>query len=241
MSKRFVSTLIWDIRLQFRNGFYYVSAFVAAVFIIALRRLTGVDWAELWPVILLENLVVNAFYFMAGLVLLEKGEGTIEAQVVTPLRTGEYLLSKVLSLGILSLLESIVIVVAVTGPAFNWLLLVAGILLLIAFYGIYGFLVVSRYDSITDFILPSAVWVTWFSLPLLYYFDVWRSWLMFLHPLQAPLVLMQAAFETLPAWQVVYGLAYSVLWVAIAYRLATRSFHRFVISKQGVRKRAIRV
>jgi fluoroquinolone transport system permease protein len=241
MIKRLLTTVLWDIRLQFRNGFYYVSGLVAVVFIIALSRLTGVDWAELWPVILLENLVVNAFYFMASLVLLEKGEGTIEAQVVTPLRTGEYLLSKVLSLGVLSLFESLLIVVAVTGPAFNWPLLVAGILILIAFYGLYGFLVVSRYDSITDFILPSAVWVIWFSLPLLYYFNIWRSWIMFLHPLQAPLILMQAAFETLPAWQVIYGLAYGLLWIAITYRLAIRSFHRFVIVKQGVRRKAIRV
>jgi fluoroquinolone transport system permease protein len=75
----------------------------------------------------------------------------------------------------------------------------------------------------------------------LYYFDIWRSWIMFLHPLQAPLVLMQAAFETLPAWQVVYGLAYGLLWVGIAFQLAMRSFNRFVVVKQGVRRKAIRV
>ena len=238
MSKRFFSTLLWDIRLQYRNGFYFVSAAVAVVFIVLLRQLTGVDWAQLWPVILLENLVVNSFYFMAGLVLLEKEEGTIEAQVVTPLRHGEYLASKVVSLGILSVFESLILVVAVTGPGFNWPLLIAGILLLIAFYGLYGFLVVSRYDSITDFLLPSVIWVMWFSLPLLYYFYIWRSWVMFLHPLQAPLVLMQAAFEPLPAWQIVYGFGYGLAWVVFAGTLARRSFHRFVVTKQGARRRA---
>jgi len=240
MSRRFRSTLLWDIRLQYRNGFYFVSVFVAVVFIILLKQLTGVDWAQLWPVILLENLVVNSFYFMAGLVLLEKEEGTIEAQVVTPLRQSEYLASKVVSLAVLSFFESLVLVVAVTGPGFNWLLLAAGILVLTAFYGLYGFLVVSKYDSITDFLLPSAVWVMWFSLPLLYYFDIWRSWIMFLHPLQAPLVLMQAAFETVPAWQVLYGFAYGLAWVALAGYLARRAFHRFVVTKQGVRRRATR-
>jgi fluoroquinolone transport system permease protein len=237
MPKRFLSTLLWDIRLQYRNGFYFVSAFVAAVFIVLLRRLTGVDWAQLWPVILLENLVVNSFYFMAGLVLLENEEGTIEAQVVTPLRQGEYLASKVLSLTILSVFESLVSVVAVTGPRFNWLLLAGGILVLIAFYGLYGFLVVSRYDSITDFLLPSAVWVMWFSLPLLYFFDIWRSWVMFLHPLQAPLVLLQAAFEPVPAWQVLYGFGYGLAWVVLTGYLARRAFHRFVVTKQGARRR----
>ncbi len=237
--KRLLSTTAWDIRLQFRNGFYYVSAFVAVAFIVSLKQVSGVDWQSLWPVIILENLVVNAFYFIAGLVLLEKGEGTLEAQVVTPLRTREYLAAKVLSLGFLSVLETLLVVVAVTGAAFNWTLIVLGILLLTAFYGLYGFIVVARYDSITDFILPSAVWVIWFSLPILYFFDIWQSWIMFLHPLQAPLILLQAAFEPLSAGYIVYGISYSLLWIFIVYRLANRVFYRFVTTGEGTRRRVM--
>lgn len=235
MMKRMLSTILWDIRLQFRNGFYYVSAIVALGFVLILRQLNMVDWAMLWPVIILENLVVNAFYFTAALVLLEKAEGTIEAQVVTPLRPGEYLASKAISLGLLSLFETLMLVVLVTGPGFNWPLLVTGVMLLIAFYTFYGFIVVARYDSITDFLLPSAIWVIWFSLPLLYFFGIWPGWVLYLHPLQAPLLLMQAAFEPLEGWQLLYGFAYSLLWVGIAYRLARRAFRNFVIRKQGVR------
>ena len=84
---RFLNTLRNDISLQWRNGFYYVSAFVAAVTIIFLKQIGEFDYHVWWPVIILENLLINTFYFMAGLVLLEKGEGTMEAQVVTPLRT----------------------------------------------------------------------------------------------------------------------------------------------------------
>lgn len=241
--KRLFSTILWDIRLQFRNGFYYVSAVVAIGFILMLRQLDMVDWAALWPVILLENLVVNAFYFTAALVLLEKAEGTIEAQVVTPLRQGEYLASKAVSLGLLSLFESLLLVLFVTGPGFTWPLLVAGIMLLIAFYAFYGFVVVARYDSITDFLLPSAIWVIWFSLPLLHFFEIWTSWILYLHPLQAPLILMQAAFEPLQGWQIAYGFLYSLVWVGVAYLLARRAFRNFVIRKQGVRnaRAAIRV
>lgn len=234
---RLLATFRWDVQLQFRNGFYYVSAFVAAAFILGLRQLPEVNWAQWWPPLILENLMVNAFYFMAGLVLLEKGEGTLEAQIVTPLRSGEYLLSKVLSLGLLSLFESFAIVLLVSGFGFNWLLLVISILLLIAIFALYGFFVVARYDSITEFILPSAVWTMGLSLPLLYYFNIWRSWLLFLHPLQAPLVLMQAAFEPAPTWQIAYGVLYSLLWIGVAYTFTQRAFYRFVITKEGVRKK----
>lgn len=234
---RLTSTIRWDFQLQLRNGFYYVSAFVAAALVILLRQLPEVNWAQWWPVIIMENLLINSFYFMAGLVLLEKGEGTLEAQIVTPLRPWEYLNAKVLSLGMLALFETLLVIVLVSGIGFNWLLLVLGVLFLIAINTLYGFVVVARYDSISEFLLPSVIWTLGYSLPLLYYFDIWRSWLMFLHPIQAPLVLMQAAFEPVPGWQIVYGLLYSILWVGVAFYFSQRAFYRFVVTKQGVRKK----
>ncbi len=233
--RRVLATTWIDIQIQFKQGFYYVSAIVAAILVIILTRFPAMDWSAYWPVIIMENLIINAFYFMAGLVLLEKAEGTLEAQIVSPLRPGEYLLSKVLSLLVLSLVETLVIVLIVSGARFNWPLLLLGIALLMAMYALYGFFVVARYDSITSFILPSALWAMGFSLPLLYYFDLWRTPLMFLHPLQGPLVLMQAAFESLPAWQLIYGVLYSALWVGVAFVITQRSFHRFVIRKEGVK------
>ena len=75
-----------------------------------------------------------------------------------------------------------------------------------------------------------------FSLPLLYYFDIWRHWVMFIHPLQAILILIQSAFTSLPAWQIVYGIGYALLWTGIAMIVSLRVFHRFVVTKEGRRK-----
>ena len=234
--RRLLAAARWDLQLQLRNGFYYASAFVAVVVILLLRQFPQVDYGPFWPAIILENLMINAFYFMSGLVLLEKGEGTLEAQIVTPLRRSEYLASKVLTLGLLSLVETLVVVVAVSGIRFAWLPLIFGVLFLIGIFGLYGFIVVARYDSISEFLLPSVLWTLGYSLPLLYYFNVWRTSVMFLHPIQAPLVLIQAAFDPgLPVWQLVYGVLYSALWLGIAYYVAQRAFYRFVVRKEGVR------
>ncbi len=233
-SIRFLRTVANDVRLQFRNGFYYASAFVAVVLVLFLYQLTSVDLRPWWPAIILENLIINAFYFMAGLVLLEKAEGTLEALVVTPLRAWEYLASKALSLGLLSLAETLVVVVLIQGLGFHWGWLVLGLLLQIGIFALYGFFVVARYDSISEFLLPSILWTLGYSLPLLYYFDLWRTPLMFLHPMQAPLVLLQAAFQPVPSWQLVYGLLYGGLWLALSLWAARRAFRRFVIRKEGV-------
>lgn len=137
--KRLLYTLFWDIVRQYRNGFYFVSAFVAVLTAIVLRQFGEMDWSLWWPPILLENLVINAFYFMAGMVLLEKGEGTLEAQSVTPLRNQEYLLAKVISLFVLSALESLALILIVSGPAFNWFWMLLGIAGFVAMYAFYGF------------------------------------------------------------------------------------------------------
>ncbi len=233
---RLLSIARWDVQLQFRNGFYYVSAAMAAFFVILLRQFPEVDWAYWWPAIITGNLTVNAYYFMAGIVLLEKGEGTMEAQIVTPLRPWEILTSKVLTLGLLSLFETFTIVVLVQGVQFNWFLLVTAIVLYIAILALYGFIIVVRYNSINQFLLPSAIWTMGLSLPLLYYFNIWRSWVMFIHPLQAILILIQSAFTSLPAWQIVYGIGYALLWTGIMMVVSLRVFHRFVVTKEGIRK-----
>jgi fluoroquinolone transport system permease protein len=231
---RLLSAARWDVSLQYRNGFYFVSAFTALFAIVLLKQFPGVDFGYLWPAIITANLSINSFYFMAGIVLLEKGEGTMEAQIVTPLRPWEILGSKVLTLGLLSLFETLLIIVLVQGVRFNWFLLVTGIALYIAMLSLYGFFVVARYDSINEFLLPSVLWTMGFSLPLLYYFDIWRSWIMFLHPLQAILILLQSAFTSVPTWQIIYGFAYSILWTGFVMALSLRAFHKFVVVKEGV-------
>jgi fluoroquinolone transport system permease protein len=233
--KRLLATVRLDFRLQFRNGFYYASAFVAVIFITMLRLLPAVDMRRLWPALILQNLLINTYYFMSGLVMLEKGEGTLEVQVVTPLRRGEYLLSKALTLATLSLVETLAIVVLVQGIAFNWLALVAGILVMTSLYTFYGFITVARYNSINEFLLPSVLWTMGLSLPLIHHFGLWQSWLFYLHPLQAPLLLMRAAFEPVTGWQIAYGLIAGLLWVGVVYALSLRTFRRFILAKGRAR------
>jgi fluoroquinolone transport system permease protein len=104
-------------------------------------------------------------------------------------------------------------------------------------YVLYGFFVVARYDTINEFLLPSVLWTFGFSFPLLYYFDILTGWWMFLHPIQAPLVILQAAFESIPVWQMVYGVGYSALWIGITLYAALRAFDRYVVRKESVRTR----
>lgn len=210
-------------------------AFLLAVMVLVIVRLPDFDWVPVVPPLVLGNLALATFFFLAGLVLLEKGEGTLEAQIVTPLTAGGYLASKLITLTALSLVENLVIVLVTAGPLFSPLPLVLGIVSASALYCLAGFVAVVRYDSINELLFPSMVWVTFFSLPILHYAGLWTSPLMYLHPFQAPLVLLGGGFEPLAPWEWAYGIGYSALWIGGSFAWSARDFRRFVAAAVGTR------
>jgi fluoroquinolone transport system permease protein len=232
---RLVTTMGWDVRLQFRNGFYYAAGFVALYSILLLSWPSREDRAWILPVFVFSNMLINTFYFLGGLVLLEKREGTLEAQVVTPLRTWEYLASKLVTLTALGLLENLAIVIATYGLGFRILPLLVGMLLAAAIYCLLGFAVVARYDSINEYLMPSFLFTALLSIPLLPYFGLGSGWWFYLHPLHGTLSWIRAAFEPVPAWELIYGLLYPLVWIVPVFAWSRRSFHRFVIAREGAR------
>ena len=229
------ATLSLDFRLQARNGFYYAVAFVLVCWFVLLTLLPAIDWGYVLPAVVFGNLVMVNFYFVAGLVLLEKGEGTLEAQVVTPLADWEYLASKTATLTALSLVEQVVIVWSAHGGGFAGGPLVAGIVLAAVLYTLVGFLLIARYRSINEFMFPSILFTAVLSLPMLHYFGLWDTWLLYLHPLTAPLVLLKGAFGPVPSWQWAYGLLYSAAWAGLLLLAARRTFDRFIVAREGGR------
>lgn len=226
---RLLATLRTDARLQLRNGFYYATGFVLAIYALALSQLPGLGARLAWlvPALVLNNLAITTFYFAGGQVLLEKAEGSLSAQVVTPLRAGEYIASKTLTLTLLSLAYNLAIVALLVGrgvgPA-----LVVGVAVAAAIYTLFGIVAVARYTTLNEYLLPSTVYIGGLMLPILPYALGWDHPLLYLHPIQAPLVLMRSASAPISAWQWAYGLLYSLLWLGLAYRLAHRAFRRHI-------------
>lgn len=192
---RLLKTMALDLRLQFRNGFYYAAVVVVVTQVAVLSWLSAPTLVWLLPVVLLGNYFINGLFFIAGLVMLEKSEGSLEALITTPLRSGEYLLSKVLSLCLLSLIESVVIIYSLGVVEVDLGPLLLGIVLSTALLSLFGFLIVARYDSINEFLFPSVLWSTALVIPYLGYFGIWQGWPLYLHPIQAPLLLLEAAFR----------------------------------------------
>ncbi len=226
---RLAATLGCDLRLQLRNGFYYATALVVVASVILLRWLPQDAASWLLPVVILENVFMNTFYFVAGLILLEKGEATLEAQTVTPLRLDEYLASKVLTLTALSIVESMLIRTLVLGLGPGLVQLAVGIALASVFFCLVGIFLVTRYRSINEYLMPSVLYTFVLSLPLLGYFGFGPRALYELHPVQGMLDLLRAGDEPLGVGRTVYAVIYPLLWLGPVYWWTRHALRRSIL------------
>jgi fluoroquinolone transport system permease protein len=226
--KRLVHTVYLDLRLQLRNGFYYAVIFVVIAAGTLLRQVPSERLTGVMGVILFSNLAINTFYFVSGLVLLERDEATLSALAVSPLRVREYLASKLITLSGLSLVESALILLIGYGQRVAILPYIAGLVFASLIYTLVGLLVVVRYRSINEFLMPSMVYTGLLALPIFPFIANYDGWPVFLHPMQGSLLLLQAGFSPLPAWNMAYSLISSTLWIGLLFWLCQNTFRRFV-------------
>jgi fluoroquinolone transport system permease protein len=230
---RMLTLLHQDTRLQQRHGFYYAAVFVALVWIALLWSLPASLLPIAVPFIIFTDLGIVGFYFMAGTILMEKEENTLAALVVTPMRFGEYLAAKLVTLTLLAVVLSLLVAVATYGTGFNWLMLAGGGISTSLLTLLVGFISVAPYHSISSYIMPSQLYLLPLSVPLLPFFGVWEHPLFYVFPTHGSLLMLRAAFEPIAAWQVAYALSYQLLWVVALAWLAYRAFNRHIVARKG--------
>lgn len=232
---RLAAAVRLDLLLQLRYGFYYAAAFVTLVWIALLYPLPDslLDLAVTF--VIFTDLAVTGYYFIAGMVLFEKGERTLFALLSTPLRFREYLASKLSTLTALAAVASLVVVVAAYGLGFDVGLLMLGVVLMSLICLLIGFIVVAPFDSISRYLIPSQIPMVILGLPMLHFFGVWESPLFYLFPTHGSLLLLGGAFGTVSpsAWQIAYAVLYQLAWVGGLALLARWTFYRYVVQRKG--------
>jgi fluoroquinolone transport system permease protein len=178
---------------------------------------------------------------VAALIIMEKDEGTLAAMIVSPLKTPEYLASKVITLTALAILESTImvgVVLLIMGrsaalPRFDAPMLLAGTAATGILYTLVGIVMSVRYSSITDMIVPLITIGMVFQLPFLHFLGLLEHALFLVVPTSAPAVLMQGAFRPAAGWEWAYGVGYTALWTAVLAYWAYASFKSYVVMRMG--------
>lgn len=219
---RLLTTLRYDATLQWRNGFYYVTLMIAGFWALLLPQASALNLRWLMPAMVIGNLLIGTFFFLGGLILLEKDERTPQALRVTPLRLSEYLASKTITLALPALIETTLI----TGLAVSWrfepLLLILGLSLAIVIYCLIGYIAVAQATSLNTYIIQAGGYSALLWIPLLAQLAGWNTWFVLCNPLGGPLMLVSASFEPVGFWPKSLAAGFSILWVLILAAWAHR-------------------
>ncbi len=231
---RSVLTLLrWDVVMQFRYGFWLAGFGVTLMWVLVLRALSP-EYLAIWlPCILYFDIGVIGLMFIAGVLFFEKRQGAIDALVVTPVRTADWLTSKVLSLTLLATVVAVVLVLLTAGLRVSWLRLAPAFALVAALFTLAGFRVAARFQSTSGFFAAFGIVGLPLGLPILGYFGIWEHPLMWVNPAYPTMVLIRQAFRPGSGLELAAASLLTVFWIAVAFRSGVRAFHRRVSWRRG--------
>ena len=194
---RLINVFRADIRFQFKQGFYLVYVMLTFIYMIILAKFPP-EWKELAvPLVVFSDPSMVGFFFIGAIVMLEKVQGVLQYVIVTPLRSIEYLLAKVLSLTILAITAATMIVLVTYHEPLNWFILIAGVTLTSSFFVLYGFIAAADCTTMNQYFIKMIPYMLLIVLPCFSLIGFPYSWIFNVFPSVAGLQLVFGAFNGL--------------------------------------------
>ncbi|MFQ5408881.1 MAG: ABC transporter permease [Anaerolineales bacterium] len=239
---RLLTAMKTDVTVQIRTNLYAIGIGAGAIVAAALAWLASPEQLfTLVPTLMLLVVGGSTLLYVAAMIIFEKEQGTLNATIVSPLRTSEYLWSKILTLTALATLEATVmiggalLIMRFSGDVLlpNVPLLLIGVIAIGVIYTLVGIVLVVRFDTITDYLIPMAGVAVILQLPFLYFLGWITNPVFLVIPTSAPTLLMQGAYVHLEAWEWVYGIGYTFALIVGLTIWAHRAFRAHLVVKVG--------
>lgn len=205
---RLLKVVLKDIRYQIKYGFYQTYLLLTVLYIGLLYLFPPETKPLAASIILLTDPTVLGIFFVGGIWLLEQSEGVHAFYAVSPLRAKEYVISKALSLALISTLSAVVI----AGVSLTWVnlpLLALTVFLASGLFTCLGLWVATYAKSVNSYMILCAPLSVFIMLP----------------PLLSAFVSPLIVYELLPgtmAWRLIMAAAGGgrITWFAIPGLLA---------------------
>ncbi len=222
-SNRTINALKADLIFQAKQGFLIVYIVVSLIYIIILSQLPEKLLQYAVPIIVLSDPSILGVIFIGGILMLEKEQGVTNLLEVTPLRFYEYIMSKAVSLALISLVISLAVSFASYGLGANYFLITADILLVSVFFTLLGYIVAESCTSINQFIMRAVPFIALLVVPCFALIGFPGSWVFYAVPTVAALKLLFGAYMGIsPLWAIAI-LLYLIAWDIVLVVLASRT------------------
>ncbi|KKO54198.1 fluoroquinolone export ABC transporter permease subunit [Paenibacillus sp. DMB20] len=222
--RRFARTWKQDVKLQLRHHFYSAYALISLAYLVLLHMIPE-NQRAVWSILLtFSDPSMLGFFFIGGLILLEKGQQLHDTLFVTPYSPAAYIWSKTLSLTCLSLASSLAIHAGTFGFHRNMVILIAAVVLTSVFFTLAGLGVAARCHTINGFFFLSALVSAVLVVPVLGTLGILPGKIFMLFPAGASLLLLQSVFEPAPSLaEMMLAFINLILWIGLAFIWAHRS------------------
>ena len=225
---RLKALLVGDIRFQYQYGFYFIYLFFS-IFYIGLVYAFPEAWRKPAAILMiLSDPAAMGLFFMGAIVLFEKGERTLDSIAVSPVKPIEYVLSKLVSIGIISTAVSLAIGLPV-GIVRNPAVFIAGVFLCSGLFSSVGLIIACRAKTLNQFFLitvPAEIVIAVPAVIRLFWYD--ESWLL-IHPGAAMIAVCEGGSRAL------FGLLFLFLWAVLFTLLAGVVVEKTLKSVGGVK------
>lgn len=206
---RFSSLIKQDVRFQFRHGFYFVYGIVTVIYIAILKALSPNISNVISPIIIFIDPSFIGFFFIGAILFFEKEQRVKEAIFVTPVSNLEYILSKAISLTLLTLLVVFLILIFTHGLFLNWFYIILGVSLTSTLFIFVGILLTDYLKTITDYLVVGGLIMSPFSAPIVEYLGLNSSILYYILPTTGSLRLISGGIlGGLSLWDFLYSFLY---------------------------------
>lgn len=229
---RIFHTILQDIKFQYKYGFYFIYAVMILFYLIVVSLLPQ-SWRSMaTAIVIFSDPAALGFFFIGGILLLERGERVLDALFVSPLEVWEYVLSKALSLGIISAAVGALLALFGPGLPVNYPLLVVSLLAGSTFYTLVGMIAGIRARTVNQYMVITVPAEIVLSAPPVLLLAGIHSTLLEIMPTSLALRLIQSCMGIWQGADPLLMLAGLVLWCIPAFYLAIGRMKWF-LSKIG--------
>ena len=231
--------LKWEFTLLSIYKIIHISILSVILYFLTTQAIPDMDKPIFHTMLLFFDPAIIGIMFVGALVLFEKSENVLQALIITPMEVDDYILSKITSLTILSIISASIFVTPLnifSGIEVNIIFLVLGIILTSILLILLGFIIVSRVNSINVYLLAMVIaFIGLLFPPMLHLSGLYENVIFYLWPTQSSFILFTGVFNaaSLELWEIAYGILYQVIWIGLLYYLAKKAFYKHIVLKGG--------
>ena len=220
--------LIGDIRFQFKYGFYFLYLIFTILYISLLYALPAVWRQQATVLMIFTDPAAMGLYFMGAIVLFEKGERVLNSLAVSPVRPMEYIVSKLLSIALISTVAGLVIGFG-GGVIANLFYFIPGVFLGSCLFSAVGLMVAANIGTLNQFVVATIPAEILINVPAIAWLFGWKPGIMLLHPGVCIIELFQNGPYALPALFIL------ALWTVLSVLFCRRVVAKSLRSLGGVK------